>query len=124
MKRAAVAQEAFMDRGRSLRATRNELLASGVGMGAKGASGGRGLAISAAEKALHGETEAANAALREQIGLLNKVRGADKGSAHGDRDAWVKHHGVVGAAAAGAAGYASAHGVIGGIEHAVRAGAG
>lgn len=173
MRRQAAQQEAFIDRGRAVRAARNELLNSGVGRA------GRGLALGAAEKQLAGETEAANAALREQIALLGRVSSAEHKAAgaakthalaermatadsrrqanaaasrrlgsmggmgaaaaagaeaaaaahanrrggHGDRDAYIRHHGIVGTAAAGAAGYASAHGVIGGIERAVHAGA-
>ncbi|WP_243920761.1 hypothetical protein [Methylobacterium sp. E-065] len=181
MKRQAAMQEAFMDRGRAVRAARNELLASGVGRA------GRGLALGAAEKALAAETEAANTHLREQIALLGRVASAEhkaatatkthalaekmatadsrrqavaaanarlkagmgsaggmgaaaragaeaaavahssrrRGGHGGDdaRDHYIKHHGVVGTVAAGAAGYASAHGVITSVEHAVKAGA-
>lgn len=185
MRRQAAQQEAFIERGKAVRAARNELLNSGVGRV------GRGLALGAAEKALASETEAANAQLREQIALLGRVAGAEHKAtaaakthamaermatadsrrqaiaqaerrlrdgmgrsggmggaaaagaeagalahasrrrrggpgAHGEeeqRDHYIRHHGIVGYTAAGAAGYASAHGVVGGIEHAVRAGA-
>ncbi len=39
------------------------------------------------------------------------------------RDHYIRHHGIVGTAAAGAAGYASAHGVMRGIEFGVHSGA-
>jgi len=182
MRRQAAQQEAFIDRGRAVRAARNELLNSGVGRA------GRGLALGAAEKQLAGETEAANAALREQIALLGRVSSAEHKAAsaakthamaermatadsrrqaiaqaerrlrdgmgrsggmgaaaaaggeagalahasrrgrggHSEeekREHYVRHHGIVGYTAAGAAGYASAHGVVGGIEKAVHAGA-
>ncbi|XYD10151.1 hypothetical protein R1A27_06460 [Methylobacterium sp. NMS12] len=174
LKRQAAMQDAFIERGRAVRAARNELLGAGVGRA------GRGLALGAAEKALAAETEAANAQLREQIALLGRVAGAEHkaaaaakthamaekmatadsrrqaiaaanarlkagmgggmgaaaiagaeaaAAAHGSRrgghsrDEYIRHHGIVGTAAAGAAGYASAHGVLHGIGHAVRAGA-
>ena len=179
MKRQAAMQEAFIERGRAVRAARNELLQSGVGRA------GRGLALGAAEKALATETEAANAQLRQQIALLGRVAGAEHkaasaakthalaekmatadsrrqaieaanrrlksgmgrygaaaaagaeagAAAHASRrrrgghseedqrDHYIRHHGIVGYTAAGAAGYASAHGVVGGIERAVHAGA-
>lgn len=183
MRRQAAQQEAFIERGRAVRAARNDLLQSGVGRA------GRGLALGAAEKALASETEAANAQLREQIALLGRVASAEhkaasaakthavaermatadsrrqaiaqaerrlrdgmgrsggmggaaaagaeagavahasrrrRGGGHSEeeqRDHYVRHHGIVGYTAAGAAGYASAHGVVGGIEKAVHAGA-
>lgn len=174
LKRQAALQEAFIERGKAVRAARNELLGAGVGRA------GRGLALGAAEKSLAAETEAANAQLRQQIALLGQVAGAEHKAAsaakthamaeamatadtrrqaiaaanrklkgmggggmgaaaaagaeagaaahssrrggHG-RDEYIRHHGIVGTAAAGAAGYASAHGVLHGIGHAVRAGA-
>ena len=71
MRRQAAAQEAFVERGKAVRAARNELLGAGVGRA------GRGLALGAAEKHLATETEAANAAIREQIGLLNRAAAAE-----------------------------------------------
>ncbi|MCJ2051252.1 hypothetical protein [Methylobacterium sp. J-070] len=79
---------------------------------------------------------AANARLKAGMGGVGGLGAAARAGAeaaaaahsarrggHGDRDAWVKHHGVVGTVAAGAAGYASAHGILGGIEHGVKTGA-
>ncbi|MGU3449625.1 cell envelope integrity protein TolA [Methylobacterium sp. 391_Methyba4] len=68
----------------------------------------------------------AAAAAGAEAGAVAHASRRRRGGGHSEedqRDHYIRHHGIVGYTAAGAAGYASAHGVVGGIEKAVHAGA-
>lgn len=86
-------------------------------------------AVAAANRRLKagmGSAGGVRAAALEGAAAAAAAHGPHRGRGHGGddaRDHYIRHHGIVGTAAAGAAGYASAHGVLGGVEHAVHAGA-
>lgn len=78
MKRADQAAEAWREQASAHRSLRRELLADGVALGARGANGGRGLAIGKAEAQHKADVEATSRALREQVGLLRSREAAER----------------------------------------------
>jgi len=73
LRRSEQATEAWQEQARAHRTLRNELMGSGVAMGARGANGGRSLALGEAMRSVATQTEEANHALRRQVQLVGQA---------------------------------------------------
>ncbi|MGH1591786.1 phage tail tape measure protein [Methylobacterium phyllosphaerae] len=76
LRRSEQASDAWREQAKAHRALRNELVSSGVALGGRGSSGGRGLAIGEAMREVSAHTEQANHALRRQVQLIGQAGNA------------------------------------------------